>query len=133
MDKKAIELAKYRLERAKQDLQDTELLYKNNSLLSANNSAYYAIFHAIQAVLAIERVDFKRHKDAIGYFNKNYINKEIFPRTLGRKIGQAFQIREDSDYDYKFIPKIEQTENQLETAKELISLVEEYINNSEIK
>ena len=58
MDKKAIELAKYRLERAKQDLQDTELLYKNNSLLSANNRAYYAIFHAIQAVLAIESVDF---------------------------------------------------------------------------
>ena len=47
MDKKAIELAKYRLERAKQDLGDTELLYKNNSLLAANNRAYYSIFHAI--------------------------------------------------------------------------------------
>lgn len=47
---------------------------------------------------------------------------------LGRKIGQAFQIREDSDYDYKFIPKIEQTTIQVETAKELIILVEEYIN-----
>ena len=128
MDKKAIELAKYRLERAKQDLRDTELLYQNNSLLSANNRAYYAIFHAIQAVLSIERIDFKRHKDVIAYFNKNYINKEIFPRKLGRKIGQAFQIREDSDYDYKFIPEIEQTAYQLETAKELIKLVEDYIN-----
>ncbi len=29
MDEKAFELAKYRLERAKQDLIDTELLYKN--------------------------------------------------------------------------------------------------------
>ena len=131
MDKKAIELARYRLERAKQDLQDTELLYKNNSLLSANNRAYYSIFHAIQAVLAIERIDFKRHKDVIAYFNKNYINTEIFPKKLGRKIGQAFQIREDSDYDYKFIPKIEQTAYQLETARELIKLVEEYINKQE--
>ena len=133
MDKKAIELARYRLERAKQDLQDTELLYKNNSLLSANNRAYYSIFHAIQAVLAIERIDFKRHKDVIAYFNKNYINTEIFPKKLGRKIGQAFQIREDSDYDYKFIPKIEQTAYQLETARELIKLVEEYINKQENK
>lgn len=128
MDEKAIELARYRLERAKQDLVDTELLYKNKSLLAANNRAYYSIFHAIQAVLSLERVDFKRHKDVIGYFNKNYVNKEIFPRMLGRKIGQAFQIREDSDYDYKFIPKIEQTATQVETAKELIILVEEYIN-----
>lgn len=128
MDKKAIELAKYRLERAKQDLKDTELLYQNNSLLAANNRAYYAIFHAIQAILSLERVDFKRHKDVIGYFNKNYVSKEIFPRAIGRKIGQAFQIREDSDYDYKFIPEIEQTAYQLETAKELIGLVEEYID-----
>lgn len=41
MDDKAIELARYRLERAKQDLVDTELLYKNKSLLAANNRAYY--------------------------------------------------------------------------------------------
>jgi len=78
MDKRNLELARYRLERAKQDLKDTDLLYKNNSLLSANNRAYYAIFHAIQAVLAIEKVDFRRHKDVIAYFNKNYINTEIF-------------------------------------------------------
>lgn len=82
MDKKAIELARYRLERAKQDLKDTELLYKNNSLLAANNRAYYAIFHAIQAVLALERIDFKRHKDVIGYFNKNYVNTEVFPKSV---------------------------------------------------
>ena len=77
MDKKAIELAQYRLERANQDLKDAELLYKNSSLLSANNRAYYAIFHAIQAVLSLERVDFKRHKDVVAYFNKNYVSKEI--------------------------------------------------------
>ncbi len=128
MDKKTIELARYRLERAKQDLADTELLYRNRSLLAANNRAYYAIFHAIQSVLAIERIDFKRHKDVIGYFNHKYIKSEIFPRIIGKKIGQAFQIREDSDYDYKFIPKLEQTENQMETARELISLVEKYID-----
>ena len=130
MDKKAYELANYRLERAKQDLKDTEFLYKNNSLLAANNRAYYAIFHAIQAVLATERVDFKRHKDVIAYFNHNYVKPEIFPRIIGKKIGQAFQIREDSDYDYKFIPKIEQTQNQMETARELIKLVEKYINEN---
>ncbi len=128
MDEKAKELAKYRLERAKQDLKDAELLYKNKSLLAANNRAYYSIFHAIQAILSLERIDFKRHKDVIGYFNKNYISTEIFPKRLGRRIGQAFQIREDSDYDYKFIPQIEQTEYQVETAKELIALVEEYID-----
>jgi len=52
---------------------------------------------------------------------------------LGRRIGQAFQIREDSDYDYKFIPQLEQTAYQVDTAKKLIELVEQYINKQEIK
>ena len=60
-----LEFAKYRLERAKEDLGAAQLLYNNNSLLAANNRAYYAIFRAIRAVLALERVDFKRHKDVI--------------------------------------------------------------------
>ena len=43
--------AKYRLNRAKQDLSDAEFSYKNNRFLTANNRAYYSIFHAIRAVL----------------------------------------------------------------------------------
>ena len=131
MDDKSIELAKYRLERAKEDLKDAELLYKNNSLLSANNRAYYSIFHSIRAVLSIERVDFKRHKDVTAYFNKNYVHTGIFPKIIGKKIGQAFQIWEDSDYDDQFIADASQTNNQIETAKELIDLVEKYIKDKE--
>ena len=47
--------AKYRLERAKQDLSDAEFSYKHKRYLNANNRAYYAIFHAIKAVLALAR------------------------------------------------------------------------------
>lgn len=126
-----LDFAKYRLERAKEDLQAAQLLYNNNCLLAANNRAYYAIFRAIRAVLALERVDFKRHKDVIGYFNQHYIKSEIFPRTIGRKVSQAQKIREDSDYDDEYQPSYEKTEQQIITAKELIQLVEQYINNQD--
>ena len=96
---------------------------------SANNRAYYAIFYAIRAVLAIEEVDFKRHKDVLAYFNKEYVNKEKIPKKIGRKISQAQRIREDSDYDDDYEPSFEKTEQQINTAQELIDLVEEYINN----
>ena len=72
------ELAKHRLEQAKEDLEAGKLLYDKNFYKSANNRAYYSIFHSIKAVLALEPIDFKRHKDVLAYFNKNYINKEIF-------------------------------------------------------
>ena len=48
------EFSKHRLEQAKEDLFDAELCYKNHRYKAANNRAYYAIFHAIRAVLALE-------------------------------------------------------------------------------
>lgn len=80
------ELVIHRLEQAKRELEDAKLLYNNKSYLSANNRAYYSIFHAIRAVLALEPVDFKKHKDVIAYFNKNYVSTEKFPKMIGKKI-----------------------------------------------
>ena len=121
------ELAKHRLEQAKEDLEAGKLLYDKNFYKSANNRAYYSIFHSIKAVLALEPIDFKRHKDVLAYFNKNYINKEIFSRMMGRKIQNASAIREDSDYDDEFIVDADKTNEQLKTAEELIELVDKYI------
>ena len=79
--------------------------------------------------MALEPIDFKRHKDVLAYFNKNYINTEIFPKSIGRKIMQANRIREDSDYDDEFVVNPNATEEQLKTAEELINLVEVYIKS----
>lgn len=134
MEKKtSIEFALYRLNRAKQEHETAELLYKENKLLAANNRAYYSIFYAIRAVLAMERVDFKRHKDVLAYFNKNYIKTEIFPRLIGRKIILASKVREDSDYDEEYQTSSETTALQIQTAKELIELVDKYLNNLQNK
>ena len=129
MEKKtSIEFALYRLDRAKQEQETADLLYKENKLLAANNRAYYSIFYAIRAVLAMEKIDFKRHKDVLAYFNKNYVKTEIFPRQIGRKVVLASKVREDSDYDEEYEPSFETTFLQIQTAKELIELVEDYLN-----
>ncbi len=128
MEKKTSrEFALYRLERAKEEYETANLLYRENKLLAANNRAYYSIFYAIRAILAMEKIDFKRHKDVLAYFNKNYVKTEIFPRQMGRRIIMASKIREDSDYDEKYEPSSEATSLQIQTAKELIELVEKYL------
>ena len=117
--------------KGRETLNTAEIIFKEvRDYTSANNRAYYAIFYAIRAVLALEQKDFKRHKDVIAYFNKNYINKDIFPKSIGRKIAQAQRVREDSDYDDEYEPSYEKTEQQINTAKELIQLVEEYITEN---
>lgn len=134
MEKKTSrEFALYRLERAKEECETAELLYKENKLLAANNRAYYSIFYAIRAVLAIEKIDFKRHKDVLAYFNQNYVKTEIFPRQMGRRIIMASKVREDSDYDEKYEPNSEATSLQIETAKELIEMIEKYLHDLQSK
>lgn len=103
------------------------LLYEKQFYKSANNRAYYSIFHSIKAILSLEPIDFKRHKDVLSYFNKNYINTEIFPKSMGRRIQNASTIREDSDYDDEFIVNPQKTKEQLDTAKEMLKLTEGYI------
>ena len=122
------DVAKYRLRVAKEDLQAANLLLEANSYRGANNRAYYAIFHAVSAVLAMEGVAFKKHKDTLAYFNKNYVATEIFPRNLGRKIVKAEEIRHESDYDTFYIASKEVTVEQIQTAEQLIELVEVYCN-----
>ena len=127
MGKVSIDLARIRLEQAEENLSDAKFLFDKGSYKGANNRAYYAMFHTMKAVLAIEPIDFKRHKDVIAYFNQNYINKEIFPRELGHKIKKAEIIRDNSDYnDFYVVSKVD-TENIIETALDLYNYVKEYV------
>ena len=79
------DVARYKWEQAKDDLETAEILLEAGKYKAANNRAYYSCYHAIDAVLAMEPIAFKKHKDTLGYFNKNYVNKEIFPREIGKK------------------------------------------------
>ncbi|MDE6606724.1 MAG: HEPN domain-containing protein [Lachnospiraceae bacterium] len=71
---------------------------------------------------------FKRHKDTIGYFNKNYVHTGIFPGELGRDISKAAKIRHASDYNDFYIAGKEETERQIQTAKKLIELADKFVS-----
>lgn len=73
-------------------------------------------------------VDFKWHKDVMGYFNKEYVAKELFPRELGRRLAILKQLREKSDYDDFYIASKVQAEEQYQTAAMVLKLVKEYLN-----
>lgn len=120
------DLCIYRLQTAKENLKAAEILFDAEEYKGANNRAYYAIFHAINAIHALTGKSYKRHKDAVANFNKEYVKAEIFPREIGRKIGEAEVIRHASDYDDFYIASCEETERQIVAASEFICMVENY-------
>lgn len=120
------DLVLYRIQSAKSDLKSAKILLDAEEYKAANNRAYYAIFHAINAVHALNEKAYKRHKDAVANFNKDYVKTEIFPREIGRKIGEAEEIRHASDYDDFYIASKEESERQVAVAAEFIQMVEKY-------
>lgn len=131
MDNKEIEnLAKYRLEQSKENLEEAEALFNINKFKGANNRAYYSIFHSIKAILALEQTDFKKHSSVIAYFNKEYISKKVFPRELGKKVSEARFYREKSDYVDFYIVTKEECQAQIDTAKLMIEYAEKYIEEN---
>ena len=122
------DVAKYKLEQAKDDLESAKLLLEAGKYKAANNRAYYSCFHAVDSVLALEPVAFKKHKDTLAYFNKNYVKTEMFPKEIGRKLSKLEIIRHKSDYDDFYIASREEAMEQVEVAESIIKLVEEYIS-----
>lgn len=122
------DLARYKLNRAREELETAELLLMNERLKAANNRAYYSIYYALTAVLCLEPIAFKRHKDTIGYFNKNYVHTGVFPVDIGRNIAKAAKVRHASDYDEFYIASKEEAEGQIRTARNVVELVDKFIS-----
>ena len=57
----------------------------------------------------------------------------MFPKEISRKISRAQEVRHASDYDDFYIVSIEDAKEQLETAKEVVSMVEQYLKTLDEK
>lgn len=125
----ARELAKYRISVAKEDLSAADLNFENGMYRASNNRAYYAIFRAVSACLALEFKSYRSHRQTLGNFNKDFVNTGIFPSDFGRKIMSAQEIRHASDYDDFYVLTITDAKEQLDTAHEIVSMVDEYLQN----
>lgn len=68
----------------------------------------------------------------MGYFNKEYVAKEVFPREIGRKLGTLQRVREKSDYDDFYIASKEKANEQFQTAELVISVVKKYLERKSI-
>lgn len=119
-----IELAKYRLEDAKEKLYSAETLLNGNSFKDSVSRSYYAMFSAARALLAMERVDSSKHSGIISLFNLHLVKSGKVAKKCGKILAKAKTVREKSDYgDFTMITK-EEANNQIEDAKKFIHEVE---------
>lgn len=116
MGKSAAELSKYRYEQAKQCIKSANVLVAAEDYKGAVNRSYYAIFHAMRSVPALENKDFSKHSGVAAYFRKEYIKTGIFDIELSDIISSAFDVRSNSDYDDFYVISKEEVEEQIANA-----------------
>ena len=133
MNDKKEDLCIYRIRNAVETLGVAALCLESQHYKDSINRSYYAAFYAIRAVLALEEIDFKRHKDAVAYFNKTYVATEIFSRETGKKLGRLKQERESSDYDDFYVASLTDATDQYNSAKLIIDEIEKYLADKSIQ
>ena len=120
-------LAAYRLEKSKWLLKDALLLFDAGQWASANNRAYYSLFHAMRAVLALRQLDFKKHTAVIAAFHKDYIHSGAFDKKYSAVISNASIIRNHSDYDDFYLCSRDETDDLIRDVQEFVGAVENYL------
>lgn len=129
MDNEKKALAEYRLEQANTCIKSASVLVDAEDYKGAANRAYYAIFHCMRSILALDGRDFAKHSGVSAYFRKEYIKTGIFDVEYSDIIKEAFDIRSDSDYDDFFVISKEEVEEQIENAKKFYDVVKTYVAN----
>ena len=126
MDQKyCAELARIRLERAIELLDESEDLLKKEKYKSANNRSYYAMEKAIKALLAMKGVDAATHSGNLKQFNYFYVfhGDGTFTPDDYQTVAAAEQIRNLSDYDDFYIASKESASKQVKSARDLVEKI----------
>lgn len=122
-----IDLSRYRMQKARDMLASAKRDMAAEDYASANNRAYYAIFHAMRAVLALDGEDYKKHSAVISRFTLNYLKSEIFSREYGKLISNASLIRNRSDYEDFYICSVADTNALFSGADSFCAEVMKYL------
>ena len=117
------------LKKAKKKLEAAQLDFESEFYDDAVSHSYYAVFHAVSAVLAENGLSFTSHTQTIGAFNREYVKSNVFPTKVTRVLQRLFEDRQIGDYSWTIQITRETAEQDFTNAKWLVNLCQEYLEN----
>jgi uncharacterized protein (UPF0332 family) len=130
MESSVKDLSKYRLERAQgRPGNRGRKPRKREKYRASVNRAYYAVFHVLRAITALDQFDSGKHSGIIAFFNQHYVKTGIFDKEISKMIDSCYRLREKADCDDSFLAAKDDAVIQLEKAKRIMEAVEQYITS----
>ncbi len=115
--------AKEEIHRALEEIKASDVLRKEGFYFKSIVSSYYAIYHAVKALLLLKGIDPKTHEGVERMFGLYYVKTGEFDIKLGKVIGRLMKMREEADY----YPEIPFTD---EDSEEAINLVKDFVEKA---
>ena len=116
------------MEKARNTLCEVETLIENDLWNGAANRLYYAVFHAVSALLIHDGHQVSTHQGSHALFGLHYIKSEKLPAEFGRLYSQLQTMREESDYNCIYDVTPEELTEKIDPAKRLIAAIETLIS-----
>lgn len=116
-------LVAYRLEQADEALEAAATNLGAGLVRSAANRAYYAMFYAVLALLAVEKKETSRHSAAISLFDREFVKSALLPKELSRWLHEGFALRQEADYAPERRVTPEQARTTTGRAREFVARV----------
>ena len=110
------------LERADDCIKDAELLLSADRNHAAVGRGYYAMFHSATAALLNKDIKRHSHQGIISSFGREFIKTGQVEPGFHKYFTEAFNLRQESDYQPLVEITREQADKVVERAKEFIEI-----------
>lgn len=126
-DQERMEMVSYRINRAKETLEEVSLHVENKLWSTAINRLYYACFYAVSALLLNENIKAQTHGGTRQMFGLHFIKTGKVPKDLGKFYSDIFDMRHTGDYDDFVDFSEEDVLIAINPAENLIARIEELV------
>lgn len=122
-------LTQLHLQKANMCLADAEQLMTTNSISSAANRFYYAVFHTMHALFVANGIYTKSHHGANALLNQHFVRTGLLEPRFGRFVALMENMREKADYDVLYTITKEELEELKPLAYEFTQQAERLLSN----
>jgi len=120
-------LIDYRIKQAWETSEEVKFQIENNFLVIAVNRIYYGMFYMFLALALREGYKTSKHKQLIGWFNKEFVKTGKIDRETGKIIHQAYQDRTDGDYGLFVQFEKEEVQEKYKNMNHFLEKLEEFV------
>jgi uncharacterized protein (UPF0332 family) len=121
-------LIAYRLQRARETLEEARLLLDAGHVNACVNRLYYACFYAVSALLMTRNVSTSRHAHLRSLLHRDYVGPGHISAEMGKHFDLLFDSRQEGDYADLVVfdgrdvePWLERTESFVDCVAQMVA------------